>query len=243
MPAWWLEPGKAAVAMTLDDEQVAVDGGPLHGHYHFYRDKAQGEKHLIIVYGDERDESKQQVFHMKHVGGNVYRTNTQSQILVFQNTDMNIPGPELQDHDVDMQSDIPIPDFDCVMNFTYMHPGSPEVTLRLGCDRKNGDQKVSWRGNTPTGYWSYNDPKHMGPLPSGIDATSPIWCIRFNCKGDETAETGTVYGLVSETSHVYRAIGSVNKEQGVRFYDDADISICTRWHIVMMSKEKPHLAQ
>ena len=243
MPAWWLEPGKAAVAMTLDDEQVAVDGGPLHGHYHIYRDKAQGEKHLIIVYGDERDESKQHVFRMKHVGGNVYRTNTQSQILVFQNTDMNIPGPELQDHDVDMQSDIPIPDFACVMNFTYMHPGSPEVTLRLGYDRENGQQKVSWRGNTPTGHWSYNDPKDMGHLPSGIDAKSPIWCIRFNYKGDETKETGTVYGLVSETSHVYRAIGSVNKEQEVRFYDDTEISFCRGWHIVMMSKEKPHLAQ
>ena len=239
MPALWLEPGKAAVAMTLDDDQVAVGAGPLHGHYHIYRDKAQGEKHLIIVYGDE---SKQQVFCMKHVGGNVYRTNTQSQILVFQNTDKNIPGPELQDHDVDMQSDIPIPDFHCVMNFTYMHPGSPEVTLRLGYD-KNGDQKVSWRGNTPTGWWSANPLQDMGRLPSGIDAASPIWSIRFNWKGEETAETGTVYGLVFGTSHVYRAIGSVDKEKQVRLYDDNDISICTKWHIVMMSKEKPDFAQ
>ena len=188
--------------MTLDDDQVAVDPGPLHGHYHRYR------------------------------------ANTQSQILVFQNNDKNVPEPEFQDLYGVMQSGIPIPDFQCVMSFGYKHPGSPEVTLRLGYD-KNGDQKVSWRGNTPTGWWSANPLQDMGRLPSGIDAANPIFSIQFNYKGEETPETGTVYGLVLETSHVYRAIGSVDKKGQVRLYDDNDIGICTKWHIVMVSKEKP----
>ena len=235
MPALWLEPGKAAVAMTLDDGQVAVGAGPLHGHYHMYRDKAQGEKHLIIVYGDE---IKQQVLCMKHVGGNVYRANTKSEILVFQNEDKNVTEPEFQDLDDEMLSRIPIPDFQCVMSFIYMHPDSPEATLRLGYD-KNGDFKVSWQGKTPTGWWSANELKDGGRLPSGIDAASPVFAVRFNHKGEETQESGTVYGLLVGTSHVYRAIGSVDENRQVRLYDDDDIGICTRWHIVLVSKVKP----
>ena len=234
MPALWLEPGKAAVAMTLDDGQVAVGAGPLHGHYHMYTDRAQGEKHLMLAYGDEN----KQVFCMKHVGGNVYRANTKSEILVFQNKDKNVAEPEFQDLDFEMHSRIPIPDFRCAMSFMYMHPGSPEATLRLGYD-KYGECKVSWQGKTPTGWWSVNQLQPDARLPSGIDATNPVFSVRFNHKGEETQESGTVYGLLVGTSHVYRAIGSVDENRQVRLYDDADIGICKLWHIVLVPKVKP----
>ncbi len=229
MPALWLEPGKAALAMTLDDGQVAVGAGPLHGHYHMYTDRAQGEKRLMLAHGDENKHP----FCMKHVGGNVYRAHTKSQILVFQNMDKNVAEPESQDPDFEMHDG-----FRCAMSFVYMHPGSPETTLRIGYNN-DGECKVSWQGKTPTGWWAVHQPQPDAILPSGIDATEPVLSIRFNCKGDETQESGTVYGLLLETSHVYRAIGSVDKNGQVRLYDDDDLGYCKRWHIVLVSKVKP----
>ena len=66
-----------------------------------------------------------------------------------------------------------------------------------------------------------------------------MFAVRFNHKGEETQESGTVYGLLVGTSHVYRAIGSVDENRQVRLYDDADIGICKLWHIVLVSKVKP----
>ena len=66
-----------------------------------------------------------------------------------------------------------------------------------------------------------------------------MFSVRFNYKGEETQESGTVYGLLLETSHVYRAIGSVAKNGQVRFYPDDEIRYCKRWHIVLVSKVKP----
>ena len=125
--------------------------------------------------------------------------------------------------------------FRCASSFVYMHPGSAETTLRIGFD-KDGECKVSWQGGTPTGWWAVNQLQPGTRLPSGINATEPVFSIRFNCKGDETQESGTVYGLLLGTSHVYRAIGSVDKHGQVRFYTDSEIDFCKPWHIVLVSR-------
>ena len=229
MKALWLEPGRAPVTMTLENDRVAVREGALHGHYHRYTDGAQGEEHLMLAFGEE----KKPPFRMKHVGSNVYRNYNRSQILVFQNMDKNVAEPESQDPDFERHDG-----FRCANSFVYMHPGSAETTLRIGFD-KDGECKVSWQGGTPTGWWAVNQLQPDTRLPSGTDATEPVFSIRFNCKGDETQESGTVYGLLLETSHVYRAIGSVAKNGQVRFYPDDEIRYCKRWHIVLVSKVKP----
>ena len=229
MKALWLEPGSAPVPMTLKNDSVAVRDGPLHGHFPRYRNGAQGEERLMLAFGHYQTIPH----HMKHVGGNVYRDHISSQILVFQNMDKNVAEPESQDPDFEMHDG-----FRCAMSFVYMHPGSPETTLRIGYNN-DGECKVSWQGKTPTGWWAVNQLQPDARLPSGIDATEPVLSIRFNCKGDETQESGTVYGLLLETSHVYRAIGSVAKNGQVRFYPDDEIRYCKRWHIVLVSKVKP----
>ena len=229
MKALWLEPGSAPVTMTLENDRVAVRAGPLHGHYRMYTNGAQGEKHLMLAFGDE----KKPPFRMKHVGGNVYRDHIRSQILVFQNMDKNVAEPESQDPDFERHDG-----FRCANSFVYMHPGSAETTLRIGFD-KDGECKVSWQGGTPTGWWAVNQLQPDTRLPSGTDATEPVFSIRFNCKGDETQESGTVYGLLLGTSHVYRAIGSVDKNGQVCFYTDDELGYCKQWHIVLVSKAKP----
>ena len=228
MKALWLEPGRAPVTMTLENDRVAVRAGPLHGHYRMYTNGAQGEKHLMLAFGDE----KKPPFRMKHVGGNVYRDHIRSQILVFQNMDKNVAEPESQDPDFEMHDG-----FRCAMSFVYMHPGSPETTLRIGYNN-DGECKVSWQGKTPTGWWAVHQLQPDTILPSGIDATEPVFSIRFNCKGDETQESGTVYGLLLGTSHVYRAIGSVDKNGQVCFYTDDELDSCKPWHIVLVSRSK-----
>ena len=62
MEALWLEPGIAPVPMTLENDRDAVTEGPLiehyrvsvqagvlHGHYHTYEDKEEGQKHLMLA--------------------------------------------------------------------------------------------------------------------------------------------------------------------------------------------------
>ena len=109
MKALWLEPGRAPVTMTLENDRVAVREGPLHGHYHRYTDGAQGEKHLMLAFGD----NQKPPLRMKHVGGNVYRDHIRSQILVFQNMDKNVAEPESQDPDFEMHDG-----FRCAMSFS-----------------------------------------------------------------------------------------------------------------------------
>ena len=229
MKALWLEPGRAPVTMTLENDRVAVREGPLHGHYHRYTNGAQGEEHLMLAFGHYQTTPH----HMKHVGGNMYRDHISSQILVFQNMDKNVAEPESQDPDFEMHDG-----FRCAMSFVYMHPGSAETTLRIGYNN-DGECKVSWQGKTPTGWWAVHQLQPDTILPSGIDATEPVFSIRFNCKGDETQESGTVYGLLLGTSHVYRAIGSMDKNGQVCFYTDDELHYCKQWHIVLVSKAKP----
>ncbi len=229
MKALWLEPGRAPVCMTQENDRVAVREGRLHGHYHRYTNGAQGEEHLMLAFGHYQTTPH----HMKHVGGNVYRDHISSQILVFQNMDKNVAEPESQDPDFERHDG-----FRCANSFVYMHPGSAETTLRIGFN-KDGECKVSWKGGTPTGWWAVNQLQPDTRLPSGTDATEPVFSIRFTCKGDETQESGTVYGLLLGTSQVYRAIGSVDKNGQVCFYTDSEIHFCEQWHIVLVSKAKP----
>ena len=149
MKALWLEPGCAPVNMTLDNKSVSVREGALHGHYHWYTDDAQGEHHLMLAFCEKKETAmkfeNQTPFHMKHVGGNVYRNYNRSQILVFQNMYKDVGEPESQEPDFGKHDG-----FRCASSFVYMHPGSPESTLRIGFD-KHGECKVSWQGGETHG--------------------------------------------------------------------------------------------
>ena len=73
MKALWLEPGRAPVTMTLENDRVAVREGSFHGHYHMYTNGAQGEQHLMLAFGEETKPP----FRMKHVGSNEYKKKLQ----------------------------------------------------------------------------------------------------------------------------------------------------------------------
>ena len=222
--------------MTLDNKSVSVREGALHGHYHWYTDDAQGEHHLMLAFCEKKETAmkfeNQTPFHMKHVGGNVYRNYNRSQILVFQNMYKDVGEPESQEPDFGKHDG-----FRCANSFVYMHPGSPESTLRIGFD-KHGECKVSWQGGKPTGWWNVNELEPGTRVPSGTDGTAPVFSVRFNWKGEETQESGTVYGLLLGTWHVYRAIGSVDKNGQVCFYTDDELDSCKPWHIVLVSRSK-----
>ena len=49
MQAVWLAAGCKPVQIALRDDQVSVQAGVLHGHYHGNEDKKTGRKHLVIA--------------------------------------------------------------------------------------------------------------------------------------------------------------------------------------------------
>ena len=234
MKALWLEPGRAPVNMTLDNDRVPVREGTLHGHYHWYTDGAQGEQHLMLTFCEEKAiEMKfdnQIPFRMKRVGGNVYRNHNRSQILVFQdmNKDVAEPGtnePECGDED----------GFQCLNSFVYCHPGQQDANLRIGVTN-DGQCKMSWQGGPPTGSWNIKHLQAGTELPSSIDATQPVLTATFHCEGNESQERGTVYALLKGTEYVYRAIGCEDKGAGVRLYTDSELEFLQPWHIVLVAR-------
>ena len=122
-----------------------------------------------------------------------------------------------------------------MMAFHHCHPSKPEGTLRLG--HHGGHHKVSFNGGEPTGNWfqSYCPQDHAGELPTGIDRMKPILPITFHCNGDGSKEETALYGVVSGTTDVYRAIGQSFKDCMSRIYCDKELAILSHWHIVLVS--------
>ena len=123
-----------------------------------------------------------------------------------------------------------------------MHPGKPETSLRIGISGAN-ELKVSWNGEAATGTWStYRFLPGGGKLPSGIDTARKILMLKFHYQGNTTRETSTLYGALEGATHVFRAIGYVDKESCVRIYSDDELLILKSWHIVLVGTYREFFA-
>ena len=236
MQAQWLEAGRAPVELALKSGLIAVQGGDWHGHYHTCEDSAQGQQRLMLAFCEQKN--LEMIFEnnipyrMKLVSRNVYRNWNRNQILVFQNMDKDVAEPET--HEPECGDD---DGFQCLNSFVYCHPGQQEANLRIGVT-KDGQCKISWQGGPPTGSWSINHLQAGTPLPSGIDATQPVFTATFHYEGNESQECGTVCALLQGTEYVYRAIGSADKEAGVRLYTDSELEFLQPWHIVLVARSR-----
>ena len=224
MQAVWLAAGCKPVQIALRDDQVSVQAGVLHGHYHRNEDKKTGRKHLVIALcTDQRsvlDFGHQMPYNMNVVPDGAFRSYAKDHILVHRNIDHDVAAPKTQR---------PAHDEDGVMrwieDFVYMHPGKPETSLRIGISGAN-EFKVSWNGEAATGNWgTYTLLPSRMKLPSGISTAHPILMLKFHYQGNTTRETNTLYGRLEGATHVCRAIGYVDKESCVRIYSDDELLI------------------
>ena len=151
MQAVWLAAGCKPVQIALRDDQVSVQAGVLHGHYHRNEDKKTGRKHLVIALcTDQRsvlDFGHQMPYNMNVVPDGAFRSYAKDHILVHRNIDHDVAAPKTQR---------PAHDEYGVMrwieDFVYMHPGKPETSVRIGISEAN-EFKVSGNGETATGNW------------------------------------------------------------------------------------------
>ena len=236
MKAHWLQAGREQVELTLSNGRVAVEGGVLHGHYHTYKDSAQGQKRLMLAFCEQKRcvlNFEQQIpYNMQLVADSANRNCTNDQMLVFQDMDKDVT--ETKTHEPEYDND---GGFRCINSFVYFHPGKREANLRVGLPRE-GRRKVSWNGGTPTGSWSINNLPAGTELPSGIDATLPVLTVTFHYQGDETKEKTTMCARLQGAAHVFRAIGYADKEAGVRVYSDNELRILKPWHIVLVATSR-----
>ena len=226
-PALWISPGYE-ICPLLVESFLQIDGD-IKGRIHDKEDNWQGEytywkekSKLIVNFSGERFSHN-----FTQLGKHVYRDEQSRQMLISGDSTHaeNVQGPDVPPTKVPEN-------FHCDKTFNYYHPGKPAETLRLGYD-KEGNPKVSWKGGDPTGHWS----QHMvedGALPAGMDGTKPIISITFHHKGNETLAKPTLYGMVTGTTNVYRAIGTTFKDDRHRVYCNEEMGWLKGWHIVMI---------
>ena len=229
--AVWLHPGRKIMCMTLQNGQVCVEQGDLHGHYETYSNLGVQQWCLIICFSARNFFGScfesQAPHHLKPLGKGVYRTHNNQQIFVTNDIDnpvtVGLPCNSIS---------CAYPDFLCQHEFVYCHPSKAEECLRLGW--KGGiDPKVSFGGKEPTGKWSFHDFPEIHETPTGIDRSRQILSVTFHCKGEESKESTTLYGVVAGTTDVYRAIGCTYP-WGNRIYVDKELEILYDWHIVLV---------
>ena len=66
--------------------------------------------------------------------------------------------------------------------------------------------------------------------------------LKFHYQGNTTRETITLYGRLEGATHVFRAIGYVDKKSRVRVYSDEELLILKDWHIVLVATYKEFFA-
>ena len=218
-----------------------MQAGVLHGHYHTYEDKEEGRKHLMLALCTDQgyvlDFGHQIPYHMKLVTDGAFRTYARDHILVHRNIDHDVTATRTQwpEHDDDGV-------MRWIEDFVYMHPGKPETSLRIGISGAN-EFKVSWNGEAATGTWSTNRLLPGGTeLPSGADTACTILMLKFHYQGNTTRETSTLYGALEGATHVFRAIGYVDKKSRVHVYSDDELLILKDWHIVLVGTYRESFA-
>ena len=66
--------------------------------------------------------------------------------------------------------------------------------------------------------------------PTSIDRSHVILSIAFHWYGNELKQKNTHYGVVSGTTHVYRAIGQGDPSDPTCIYCDSKLSFLSEWH-------------
>ena len=226
-PALWISPGYT-ICPVLVENFFQIDGD-IKGRVHDKEDNWQGQysywkekKKLVVNFSGEQCSHT-----FTKLGRHVYRDEKRRQMLIPGDSTHaeNVQGPDVPPTKVPEN-------FRCNKTFIYYHPGKTAETLRLGRDKEN-NPKVSWQGGDPTGHWSEHMVEH-GELPAGTDATKPVICITFHHKGNETLATTTIYGAVTGTTNVYRAIGTKLDNDKHRVYYNEEMRWLKGWHIVLI---------
>ena len=237
--ALWLHAGSPMKFMSLDHGQVCVNHGAWQGHYATYPNSALEKQCLILTFSGRHNRGhhfeEQVPHHLKPLGKHVYRNYDHQQILVFENLDypVNVScDPLARFGSVSTHYG----NFHCEQEFVYCHPSKPEESLRLGWHEVAHQfiPKVSFNGREPTGGWSLHEFPSCHEAPSGIDHSRNVLNVTFHYNGDSSKEMSTVYGVVAGTTDVYRAIGSTNSNGLTRIYYDAELSLMSTWHIVLV---------
>ena len=228
IPALWISPGYEICPMLVENF-LQIDGdskGRIHdkednwrGQYSYWKEKRK----LLIDFDGKRCSHT-----FMQLGKHVYRDEQRRQMLIRGDSSHaeNVQAPDV--------SSTKVPEnFHCNRTFNYYHPGKPAETLRLGYDKEK-NHKVSWKGGDPTGHWSEHMVDH-GVLPAGMDDAKPIISITFHHKGNENLATTTIYGMVTGTKNVYRAIGTTLENGGHRvYYNEEMATVMKGWHIVLI---------
>ena len=229
--ALWLHPGSSMLSMALQHGQVCVNQGPWHGHYRTYQNPAFSQQCLDLCFSGRRNGGtrfeEQVPHHMKPLGRRVYRNYNNQQMMVFVNSDNLVtdgsPGTKVS---CDLNC------FLCVMEFVHCHPSQSKSSLRLGFHECL--PTVSFNGKEPTGHWSFHEFPNIHKAPTGIDLHHSVLRVAFHWDGDESKQETTLYGLVVGTTDVYRAIGMVDSTGASRIYCDSELSLLSKWHIVLV---------
>ena len=226
--ALWLEPGKPIISMSLQSAQVRVNNEALHGFYATHQHADFHWQCLQLCFSHRQNPGErfedQVPYNMRPYGTHVYRNYNKQQMFVSLHQEPELPCSSVRCANRD---------FSVVSEYVYCHPSKPEESLLLGWFE--GEQKVSFKGKEPTGKWGFHDWPSASPVPSGIDGRREILTVTFHCNGEADKEITTLYGMLTGTTDVYRAIGWNNSAGVARIYVDAEMSFLSDWHIVLVS--------
>ena len=238
--ALWLDPGSPIIGLAFHNGQISVNGGQWHGFCQTYQNVALREECMVICFGGEPPYSQNSRFedqiphHLKPCGGHVYRNYNNEQLMVFGNIDYPVTVASSDIYGIEADPD----GFHCERAFLHCHPSKDVQKLRLG--HHKGLHKVCFDRNEPTGTWSIHKFPDIVQAPTGIDRSGDILSISFHWNGCEWKQSNTLYGLLSGTTDVYRAIGTGDPSNWNNIYCDSKLSELSDWHIVLLGTEVWH---
>ena len=82
--------------------------------------------------------------------------------------------------------------------------------------------------------WSVHKFPEIVQTPTGIDRNGDILSISFHWNGSECKQSNTLYGLLSGTTDVYRALGTGDPSNPNDIWCDSRLSAMSHWHIVLL---------
>ena len=230
----WLDRRSPIIGLALHNGLICVNGGEWHGFYQTYQNVALREDCLLVCFGGKPPYSQASRFedqiphHLRPCGRHVYRNYNNEQMIVFGNLDYPVTVASSGVYGIEADPD----GFHCQMAFHHCHPSKCVQRLRLG--NHKGHPKVCFNRNEPTGMWSVHKFPEIVQTPTGIDRNGDILSISFHWNGSECKQSNTLYGLLSGTTDVYRAIGTGHPSNPNDIWCDSRLSEMSHWHIVLL---------
>ena len=230
----WLDRRSPIIGLALHNGLICVNGGEWHGFYQTYQNVALREDCLLVCFGGKPPYSQASRFedqiphHLRPCGRHVYRNYNNEQMIIFGNIDYPLTFASSDVHGIEADPD----GFHCQMAFHHCHPSKCVQRLRLG--NHKGHPKVCFNRNEPTGKWSVHKFPEIVQAPTGIDRNGDILSISFHWNGSECKQSNTLYGLLSGTTDVYRALGTGDPSNPNDICCDSRLSEMSHWHIVLL---------